>query len=274
MDRLKLIEETLEPPLGEEICVKVRYIGLNFADIFAIFGLYSATPKGSFIPGLEYSGDVVTVGKEVKHFKPGDKVMGVTRFGGYSDRLNIDENYVSHLPDGWTYDEGAAFIIQAFTAYYALVVLGDIKEGQTGSLMFAGGVSSDSDIIGQVILEQRNFDITDWPESFGEFITGNAFKGAGQTLAVRLEPDAAMGRILAAEAVQVFFEVFGQVAGDLAELELGASQTQAEKARRLSDAEARGEQAADHVDVELGGVHLKGEDPDSLQVDLSFSETG
>ena len=64
----------------------------------------------------------------------------------------------------------------------------DIKEGQTGSLMFAGGVSSDSDVIGQVVLEQRNFDITDWPESFGEFITGNAFKGAGQTLRVALEP--------------------------------------------------------------------------------------
>jgi len=64
----------------------------------------------------------------------------------------------------------------------------DIKEGQTGSLMFAGGVSSDSDVIGQVILEQRNFDISDWPESFGEFITGNAFKGAGQTLRVALEP--------------------------------------------------------------------------------------
>ncbi|MCP4613081.1 MAG: BamA/TamA family outer membrane protein [Planctomycetes bacterium] len=64
----------------------------------------------------------------------------------------------------------------------------DIKEGQTGSLMFAGGVSSDSDVIGQVVLEQRNFDITDWPESWGEFITGNAFKGAGQTLRVALEP--------------------------------------------------------------------------------------
>jgi len=64
----------------------------------------------------------------------------------------------------------------------------DIKEGQTGSLMFAGGVSSDSDVIGQMILEQQNFDITDWPESFGEFITGNAFKGAGQTLRIALEP--------------------------------------------------------------------------------------
>lgn len=64
----------------------------------------------------------------------------------------------------------------------------DIKEGQTGSLMFAGGVSSDSDVIGQVVLEQRNFDVTDWPENFGEFITGNAFKGGGQTLRVALEP--------------------------------------------------------------------------------------
>jgi outer membrane protein insertion porin family len=64
----------------------------------------------------------------------------------------------------------------------------DIKEGQTGSLMFAGGVSSDSDVIGQIVLEQRNFDITDWPENFGEFITGNAFKGGGQTLRVALEP--------------------------------------------------------------------------------------
>lgn len=64
----------------------------------------------------------------------------------------------------------------------------DIKEGQTGSLMFAGGVSSDSDVIGQMILEQRNFDITDRPKSFGEFITGQAFKGAGQSLRLALEP--------------------------------------------------------------------------------------
>ena len=139
MDRLKLIEETLDPPLGEEVSVKVRSIGLNFADIFAIFGLYSATPKGPFIPGLEYSGEVVSVGEKVKNFKPGDRIMGVTRFGGYSDHLNIDENYVSHLPEGWSYDEGAGFIIQAFTAYYALVVLGDIKNENTILIHSAAG---------------------------------------------------------------------------------------------------------------------------------------
>ena len=64
----------------------------------------------------------------------------------------------------------------------------DIKEGKTGSVMLAGGISSDSDIIGQLVYEQRNFDISDWPESFGEFITGRAFKGAGQSLRIALEP--------------------------------------------------------------------------------------
>ena len=64
----------------------------------------------------------------------------------------------------------------------------DIKEGKTGSVMLAGGFSSDSDVIGQLVYEQRNFDISDWPESFGEFITGRAFKGAGQSLRIALEP--------------------------------------------------------------------------------------
>ncbi|MFH1881262.1 MAG: outer membrane protein assembly factor BamA [Planctomycetota bacterium] len=64
----------------------------------------------------------------------------------------------------------------------------DIKEGKTGSVMLAGGFSSDSDVIGQLVWEQRNFDISDRPESFGEFVTGRAFKGAGQSLRIALEP--------------------------------------------------------------------------------------
>ncbi len=70
----------------------------------------------------------------------------------------------------------------------------DIKEGKTGSVMLAGGFSSDSDVIGQLIWDQRNFDISDWPESFGEFITGRAFKGAGQSLRIALEPGTRVSR--------------------------------------------------------------------------------
>jgi len=63
-----------------------------------------------------------------------------------------------------------------------------VIEGQTGMVMLGAGVSSDAGVIGQLVFEQRNFDISDWPESFSEFITGRAFKGAGQSLRIALEP--------------------------------------------------------------------------------------
>ena len=57
--------------------------------------MYSAIPKGPFIPGLEYSGIVESVGAGASQFKPGDRVMGICRFGAYSSHLNIDERYFS-----------------------------------------------------------------------------------------------------------------------------------------------------------------------------------
>ena len=63
-----------------------------------------------------------------------------------------------------------------------------IIEGQTGMVMLGAGVTSDSGAVGQVIIEQRNFDISDWPKSFSEFITGRAFRGAGQSMRIALQP--------------------------------------------------------------------------------------
>ena len=63
-----------------------------------------------------------------------------------------------------------------------------ITEGQTGMIMAGAGVSADSGAIGQLLFEQRNFDYKDKPESFREFITGRAYKGAGQHFRISLEP--------------------------------------------------------------------------------------
>jgi len=131
LDDLKMISEDLAEPSDREVTVEVKAVGLNFADVFALVGLYSATPKGSFIPGLEFSGNILKIGKSITNFKVGDKVMGVTRFGGYASHLNIDTSYIYYLPKNWSYSEGAGFIAQALTAYYALIPLGNIQEGST-----------------------------------------------------------------------------------------------------------------------------------------------
>jgi len=69
-----------------------------------------------------------------------------------------------------------------------LDALVDVREGLTGMWNPGVAVGSDSGVIGQLIWQQRNFDIQDWPESIGEFITMRSFKGAGQSLRVALEP--------------------------------------------------------------------------------------
>jgi len=139
INKLKLVEENLPEPNNNEITIEVKSIGLNFADLFAIQGLYSATPKGSFVPGLEYSGIVLKTGSDVKDFKAGDKIMGAIRFGAYTTHLNIDSRYVLKIPEGWSFEEGAAFIVQALTAYYALVELGNIKKDYTVLIHSAAG---------------------------------------------------------------------------------------------------------------------------------------
>lgn len=67
-------------------------------------------------------------------------------------------------------------------------VLIEVKETNTGSLAFGVGAGSDSGIIGQISLNQRNFDVADTPDSFGELFSGRAFRGAGQEFNITLAP--------------------------------------------------------------------------------------
>lgn len=139
ISRLKLVEEELTAPKEHEVQVKVKAVGLNFADVFAILGLYSATPEGSFIPGLEYSGEIIAKGDKVESFQIGDRIMGVTRFGAYTSHINIDAAYVNKIPDTWSFEEGASFLVQALTAYYGLFHLGNLKKGDTVLIHSAAG---------------------------------------------------------------------------------------------------------------------------------------
>ncbi|QDU72888.1 outer membrane protein assembly factor BamA [Mucisphaera calidilacus] len=64
----------------------------------------------------------------------------------------------------------------------------DVKEQNTGFVLFGVGLSSDSGLSGGVTVTQRNFDAFDTPESFGELIRAEAFRGAGQNFRLSLQP--------------------------------------------------------------------------------------
>ncbi|WP_299597804.1 zinc-binding dehydrogenase [uncultured Microbulbifer sp.] len=140
ISNLQLREEQLTSLADEHIRIQVRSVGLNFADIFALTGLYSATPQGSFIPGLEFSGIVTQLGKRMPtNFQVGDRVYGCTRFGGYATTVDVPPAHCRKLPEQWRFAEGAAFPAQSLTAYYALTTLGAIKPGQLVLIQSAAG---------------------------------------------------------------------------------------------------------------------------------------
>jgi NADPH:quinone reductase-like Zn-dependent oxidoreductase len=137
LHNLKRHQSEIPKPEKGKVLVSVKSIGLNYADIFAIMGLYSATPKGPFIPGLEFSGEVLA--SDSGKFVAGQKVIGVTRFGGYDSHIMADPEYLFPLPASWSFEEGAAFPVQTLTAYYALRTLGDLKNNQTVLIHSAAG---------------------------------------------------------------------------------------------------------------------------------------
>lgn len=67
-------------------------------------------------------------------------------------------------------------------------VLIEVEETDTGSLSFGAAIDSDAGLTGVINLNQRNFDIADTPDSFDELIKGRAFRGAGQTFNLAIQP--------------------------------------------------------------------------------------
>jgi alcohol dehydrogenase len=148
LDRLRRRAEPIERPAPGEARVRVEAVGLNFADIFACLGLYSATPAGPFVPGLEFGGAIEDLGPpaasgsrgpEEAALTVGDRVMGVTRFGAYVTALNADVRGLRRAPSGWGAAEAAALPVQALTAWYGLTVLGRVARNEVVLVQSAAG---------------------------------------------------------------------------------------------------------------------------------------
>jgi NADPH:quinone reductase-like Zn-dependent oxidoreductase len=134
------VQERPDPPVGPgEVRVDVKAAGINFADTMARVGLYPEAPKPPCVVGYEVAGDIESVGDGVESVKVGDKVMAGTRFGGQASMVTVPENQAIPLPDGFTYEQGAAFPVNYSTSYVALVIMGSLREGDRVLIHGAGG---------------------------------------------------------------------------------------------------------------------------------------
>jgi outer membrane protein insertion porin family len=72
----------------------------------------------------------------------------------------------------------------------------NLNEAQTGRLMVGAAVNSDAGLMGQILLDEQNFDWTRWPSSWDDFASGRAFRGAGQRFRIEAAPGTQVQRYL------------------------------------------------------------------------------
>ena len=131
-DRLELTEVPDPEPADVEVVVRVRAAGVNFADVLVRQGRYPQPPELPTVPGSEVAGEV-----------DGRRVMALPRGGGYAEAIAVDEQLVVPLPDGASFEEGAAFLLTFLTAWIPLTR--QVRVG-SGSVVLvhagSGGVGS------------------------------------------------------------------------------------------------------------------------------------
>jgi NADPH:quinone reductase-like Zn-dependent oxidoreductase len=126
-------------PTAGQVRVRVRAVGVNFADILARVGLYPDAPKPPFIPGLEVSGEVEELGGDIQGLNVGQSVMALTMSAAYAEKVCVPAVQVVPLPPGMDFEVGAALPVNYLTAYHMLFTLGNIRPGERLLIHAAAG---------------------------------------------------------------------------------------------------------------------------------------
>lgn len=138
------VRESADPsPAPGEVRIRVRASGINFAEIMARQGLYEDAPKPPMVVGYEVAGEIDAIGEGVADRVVGQKVISMTRFGGYADTVCVPTINTFPMPDKMSFEEAAALPVNYLTAYHMLFVVFRIKPGDHVLIhQAAGGVGT------------------------------------------------------------------------------------------------------------------------------------
>lgn len=132
---LRLVDDAPEPERGDGVVIDVHAAGVAFPDVLLSRGLYQLKPDPPFTLGSEVAGTVTEGGDA---FSAGERVMAFT-FGGFAERAAAPATMTFRLPEGWSFEEGAAFVMNYHTSHFALHRRGRMREGDTVIVHGAGG---------------------------------------------------------------------------------------------------------------------------------------
>jgi len=128
------------PPMIEGgVRIAVYAAGLNYSDLMIIRGDYQIKPDFPFTPGAEVSGIVMECAPGVYHVKPGDRVLAILDYGGFSEQVVARSSDVYLIPAAMDFVTAAGFPVAYGTSHVALREKLDLQAGQTVLINGAAG---------------------------------------------------------------------------------------------------------------------------------------
>jgi NADPH:quinone reductase-like Zn-dependent oxidoreductase len=159
-------EDVREPEIGDnEVVVRVKAVSLNHVDLRLRSGKSPRPVDLPHIGGLDISGDIAKIGKNVTGISEGTrvviepavrcgkcrfcqkgesnlcvatKVIGVNLHGGFAEYVKVPGANVVQIPDNLSYNDASTIPICSVTAWYGLIKRGGLKPGETVLIHAAG----------------------------------------------------------------------------------------------------------------------------------------
>ena len=127
-DNKNLVWTEVETPVikDDEVLVKIYAAALNRADLLQREGKYPSPEGCPPWMGLEVSGEIVKVGKNVKDWNIGDGVCALLGGGGYAEYVAVKYDMLMPIPKGLTFEEASALPEAYATSYLNLFLEGHL----------------------------------------------------------------------------------------------------------------------------------------------------
>lgn len=128
------------PVIGDrDVLVRVAACGLNFGDMLLIKGSYQEKPPLPFTLGMELSGTIEAVGRQVTTLQVGQRIVAYTGSGGIAEYAAVPAEKCLPLPDGMPMVDAAAFPVGYGTAHLALEYRARMQKGERLLVLGAAG---------------------------------------------------------------------------------------------------------------------------------------
>lgn len=147
---LKSSVRSIPKPKRNEVLIKISYAGINRPDVLQRSGSYLPPPGASDLPGLEASGVIFAIGKNVTNWKVGDEVCALLPGGGYAEYAVTQASHCLPVPTGMSLKQAAALPETLFTVWSNVFQRGGLKPNE--KFLVHGGSSG----IGTMAIQLAN----------------------------------------------------------------------------------------------------------------------